>query len=252
MTTLSWWRSWHGAPMDNKWPVIAARSGVKVGIVSAVAWALFDYASQHKDRGSVDGFDTEVYSVYSGFPEVEVVAVIQAMTDKGIIVDGKLVNWEKRQPKREDDSKDRVAKFRAKSKDVTQCNAEKESVTLSSVSVSLSSSVSLDPINSNSLVDEFGCQIDPNEEPETDMSNWFIELTGISPYDNKKWLASCQNMVRNKVTREILQKAVEILRDKTYAISGPWSVEKTAISEAATGGGAPRGETLVPSETGRL
>jgi DnaD/phage-associated family protein len=109
--------------MDSKWPVIAARSGVKVGIVSAIAWALLDYASQHEKRGTVTGFDTEVYAIYSGFPESDIIAVIQAMTDKGIIVDGRLANWEKRQPKREDDSRDRVTKHRELKRIVTQRNA---------------------------------------------------------------------------------------------------------------------------------
>jgi hypothetical protein len=241
MTSLSWWRSWHGAPMDNKWPVIAARSGVKVGIVSAVAWALFDYASQHKNRGSVDGFDTEVYSVYSGFSEVEVAAVIQAMTDKGIIIDGMLANWEKRQPKREDDSKERVAKFRAKKKDVTQCNAENVSVTIDSVSVSDSLSVSGLSINS---------EYEP--EPETNMSRWFEGITGISAYNPEKWLTSCQSMVRNKVTADILQRAVDILRDKRYSISGPWSVEKTAIGLVSENTEHERREPLQVDENGRV
>ena len=124
MSSLSWWRSWHGAPTDHKWPVIAARSGVKVGVVSAIAWALFDYASQQPDRGSIDGFDTETYAVYSGFPEEEVKAVIQAMIDKGIITNSRLANWEKRQPKREDDSAERVRKYRELKRDVTQGNAD--------------------------------------------------------------------------------------------------------------------------------
>jgi hypothetical protein len=142
MSPIYWWRSWHGAPIDGKWPVIAARSGVKVGIVSAVAWALMDYASQQKERGSVEGFDTEVYAVYSGFPEEEVIAVIKAMADKKIIVDGMLSKWGKRQPLREDDSKERVAKCREKKRSVTQCNAENESVTLPSLSLSNSLSLS--------------------------------------------------------------------------------------------------------------
>lgn len=99
--TEFWWRSWHGAPMDHKWSVIAARTGIKPGIVSAIAWALFDYASQQDERGTVDGFDVETYSVYSGFSESEISAVIQAMTDKEIIVDGRLAKWDKRQPKSE-------------------------------------------------------------------------------------------------------------------------------------------------------
>lgn len=130
MAGMDWFRSWHGAPTDHKWAVVAARSGAKVGVVSAIAWALFDYASQHAERGTVDGFDTETYAVYSGFPEDEVKAVIKAMTDKGIIVNGRLANWEKRQPKREDNSTGRVQKFRDEKRNVTQCNAEPDAETL--------------------------------------------------------------------------------------------------------------------------
>jgi hypothetical protein len=123
MASLSWWRSWHGAPTDHKWSVIASRSGVKVGIVSAIAWALLDYASQQKERGSVDGFDVETYSVYSGFSEQEINAVITAMHDKGVIVSGFFAKWEERQPKREDYSTPRVNKSRELKRNVTQCNA---------------------------------------------------------------------------------------------------------------------------------
>jgi hypothetical protein len=80
---------------------VAVRANVKVGIVSAIAWALLDFASQHSERGSVTGFDPEVYAAYSGFAESEINAVLQAMTDKGILADGHFVNWDKRQPKSE-------------------------------------------------------------------------------------------------------------------------------------------------------
>ena len=123
MASLSWWRSWHGAPMDHKYQVIGAKAGVKVGIVSAVMWALLDYASQNDPRGSVEGFDVEIYAVYSGFTEDEISAVIRVMGDKGIIENGRLVNWEKRQPKREDDSRARVTKFREMKRNVTHGNA---------------------------------------------------------------------------------------------------------------------------------
>lgn len=130
----SWFRSWHGAPTDNKWLVIAAKAKVKPGIVSAVAWALFDHASQAEDRGNVKEFDTETYAVFSGFGENEVQAVIAAMCAKGVIdEDGRLSAWDKRQPKREDDSAERVREWRKRkavtSEDVTQCNAEKRTAT---------------------------------------------------------------------------------------------------------------------------
>ena len=130
----SWFRSWHGAPTDNKWLLIASKAKVKPGIVSAVAWALFDHASQADDRGSVKEFDTETYAVFSGFDENEVQAVIVAMRAKGVIDgDGRLTAWDKRQPKREDDSAERVREWRKRnsvtSEDVTQCNADKRTVT---------------------------------------------------------------------------------------------------------------------------
>lgn len=147
---MLWWRSWHGAPIDHKWAVIAARAGVKVGIVSALAWALFDYASQQKERGSVVGFDTETYAVFSGFEESEIVAAINAMQDKGIILDGKLANWEKRQPKREDDSAERVRRHREMKRSVTQGNTNSATETIDSVSVS----DSLINLNNNVIKDE--------------------------------------------------------------------------------------------------
>ena len=145
---IQWWRSWHGAPTDHKWAVIAARSKVKVGVVSAVAWALMDFASQNKERGSVTGFDTETYSVYSGFDEEEIKAVISAMVDKGMIVNGMFTNWEKRQPKREDDSKERVARYREKKRSVTQCNEKSADETFSSSSLILNIEDKFDQVQS--------------------------------------------------------------------------------------------------------
>ena len=130
----SWFRSWHGAPTDNKWLVIAKRANVAPGIVSAVAWALFDHASQADERGSVAGFDTETYALWAGWCETDVNAVVDAMRSKGVIdADDRLHAWDKRQPKREDDSAERVREFRkrqnAAKRDVTQCNADERNVT---------------------------------------------------------------------------------------------------------------------------
>ncbi len=131
---MDWFRSWHGAPNDPKWLVIARKAGVAPGMVSAVAWAILDHASQHKERGRVDNFDIETYAVWSGWEEEDIQSVIDAMTAKGIITDGRVTAWEKRQPKREDDSKERVSRWRdrqnvtAKAKndagDVTSGNAD--------------------------------------------------------------------------------------------------------------------------------
>lgn len=124
-----WFRSWHGAPTDNKWLVIARKAGVAPGIVSAIVWALFDHASQQDDRGCVRDFDIETYAAFSGFDEEHVRAVISALRDKGVISDYRLSNWEKRQPKREDNSTERVRSMRERNavkRDETQCNAPEE------------------------------------------------------------------------------------------------------------------------------
>lgn len=111
---FEWFRSWHGAPTDSKFLLIAKRAQVAPGMVSAVYWALLDYASQNEPRGSVEGFDTETYAEWAGWEEREVIAIIAALTNKGALVDGKIVAWEKRQPKREDDSRERVNRWRDK------------------------------------------------------------------------------------------------------------------------------------------
>lgn len=130
----SWFRSWHGAPTDSKWLVIAKRANVAPGMVSAVFWALLDTASQADERGSVADFDAETYALWAGFEEHQVCAVIDAMRAKGVIeADGRLHAWDKRQPKREDDSTERVRRHRERKNaesngdnggcnGVTQCN----------------------------------------------------------------------------------------------------------------------------------
>jgi len=142
---MDWFRSWHNAPTDPKWLVIAQRTrteGVTPGMVSAVAWALMDYASQNADRGSVDGFDAETYAAFTGWCEDQIEAIIEAMRGKGMITpDGRLAAWDKRQPKREDSSTERVRRHRETKRvtnalpdsdnDVTQSNAMKRDVTQS-------------------------------------------------------------------------------------------------------------------------
>lgn len=108
-----WFRSWHGAPTDSKWIVIAQRTDTIPAIVSAIAWALLDYASQNPDRGSIVGFNVPVYAALAGLDESLIYKILQAMRVLQVISgDSRLVNWNKRQPKREDDSTERVRAYR--------------------------------------------------------------------------------------------------------------------------------------------
>jgi DnaD/phage-associated family protein len=129
VNAFQWWRSWHGAPIDPKYAVVAKKARVNAGMVAAIMWALLDYASQQPSRGSIKDFDVETYSTFAGFRPEKVADVIQAMNDKGIIANDRLANWEKRQPKREDDSSERSKLYREKKRTVTQSDADSEQVT---------------------------------------------------------------------------------------------------------------------------
>jgi hypothetical protein len=120
-----WFRSWHGAPTDPKWLVVARRAQVAPGMVSAVFWALMDYASQHTDRGSVEDFDVETYAAFTGWEESEIDAVLDAMRSKGIITpDDRLAAWDKRQPKKEDPTAtERQQRKRERDREVTRDNS---------------------------------------------------------------------------------------------------------------------------------
>lgn len=123
-----WFRSWHGAPTDPKWLGIARRAGVAPGIVVAAVWSLMDRASQADERGSIAGYDAEGMACFFGCDPEAIEAIVAAMSDKGMIVNGRFASWEKRQPRREDDSSQRVRihrerKAEAEKRDVTQCNA---------------------------------------------------------------------------------------------------------------------------------
>lgn len=123
-----WFRSWHGAPTDPKWLGIARKAGIAPGIAVAVAWALMDRASAAEDRGSISGYDADGLAYFFGCEPEQVVAIVEAMTEKGMISNGRFTSWERRQPKREDDSSERVRQHRERTKqqakrDVTQRNA---------------------------------------------------------------------------------------------------------------------------------
>ena len=101
---MDWFRSHHGAPTDPKWLTIARRAKVRPGDVASVVWALFDHASQNQDRGSISGFDPEPLADFYGYEVAEVEAIVSALRDKGVIINDRFAAWDRRQPKREDET----------------------------------------------------------------------------------------------------------------------------------------------------
>lgn len=124
-----WFRSWNGAPSDPKWGVVAEACGCKSVEVSGLVWALLDYASQNEDRGSIKGFPVRVFAHTSGL-NAELINFILAelsADDIAVLADGRFKSWEKRQPKREDRSTERVKEHRKRNE--TQRNAPEQSRT---------------------------------------------------------------------------------------------------------------------------
>ncbi len=137
-----WFRWWHGSVTDPKFAWIARKSGHPVAIVIAVWAALLEHASQESDtgrRGDVSRFDCEAIGVHLGVEEGVAESIVEAMNAKGLIAGGRIAQWEKRQPKREDSSRDRMREYRARqnhhaagdasSSDVTQGDASENVVT---------------------------------------------------------------------------------------------------------------------------
>ena len=142
---MDWFRAHHGITSDTKWAVIARKSGQCIGTVVSVWIAILDHASQNEDRGSLYGFDAETIDALYGYDDGVTASIITALETKGVIFGNRIVNWEKRQPEREDNSSERVRRFREKQQsaevqqkeddssnchdDETQCNALKRNVT---------------------------------------------------------------------------------------------------------------------------
>ena len=86
---------------DAKWPLIARKAHTTVGVVVSVWVALLEYASQDDERGSVEGFDCETFDALYGYSDGTCEAVLSAMLEKGLIEDGCIRSWSRRQPQRE-------------------------------------------------------------------------------------------------------------------------------------------------------
>lgn len=129
--TNTWLRLWHDMPTDPKFRVIARKSGRPLTEVLSVFVLMLTNASANDDaRGALANWSDEDTAAALDIDADAVTAIREAMQGKTLNGD-KLSGWAKRQPKREDNSAERVKAFRERSKHpVTQCNAEKRTETL--------------------------------------------------------------------------------------------------------------------------
>ena len=100
---MEWFRWYHGAISDDKWPLIARRSGQSVAVVIAVWAGLLECASQSEVRGCVEEFDPESMDAMLGLENGTCQAVLNALSQgkRPRIENNHIVNWAKRQPQRE-------------------------------------------------------------------------------------------------------------------------------------------------------
>lgn len=119
-----WVRLWHDMPTDPKWRVIARKSAQPLPCVIAVFTVMLTNASSNPtERGTLLAWDHEDVAAALDMDTEHVEAIYAAMQGK-VLEGDRLSGWDRRQPKREDDSAKRVAKHRAeKKRAVTQGNA---------------------------------------------------------------------------------------------------------------------------------
>lgn len=113
----SWVRLWKDLPTDPKFRVIAKRAGRPLSEVVAVFVLMMTNAD---DDGAMDWQADDVGAALDLEPE-HVEAIHAAMQGK-VLDANNLTGWRKRQPKREDNSTERVREFRKRRE--TQCNAD--------------------------------------------------------------------------------------------------------------------------------
>ena len=126
----SWVRLWCDMPTDPKWRVIAKRSGRPISEVLAVFMHMMtnvganapNATANATERGVLTNWSDEDVAAALDIESEHVATIREAM--QGKTLDGnKVSGWEKRQPKREDNSAERAKEWRERNR--TQPNAEK-------------------------------------------------------------------------------------------------------------------------------
>lgn len=120
-----WVRLWHDMPTDPKWRVVARKSGQPLPCVLAVFTLMLTNASGNAaERGVLQGWDNEDAGAALDIDAEAVASIYSAM--QGKVLDGdRLTGWERRQPKREDNTAaERKAAWKAR-KDAERNDAER-------------------------------------------------------------------------------------------------------------------------------
>lgn len=137
MAGMDWFRWHHGSVTDPKFQLVAKKAGCKPAEVLAVWAFLLEEASQAETRGNPGSIDFEALDCLLGLEDGMAQRIHARMNDRGLISkSGSIEAWERRQPKREDETaNDRKRRQRERdhelaavtsgqSRDVTQGHAD--------------------------------------------------------------------------------------------------------------------------------
>jgi len=115
---MNWLRWHHGTANDPKWRVVSKITGVPIAYIGMIWAGMMESASQNEqNRGTLSGWKAEDIAASLDCETEWVEKVYQAF--QGRTLDGnRLIQWEKRNPKREreDDSSQRVKRHREQKK----------------------------------------------------------------------------------------------------------------------------------------
>ena len=116
---IDWFRWHHGSVNDPKFQLVAKQAGAAVADVVAVWASLLEAASQAERRGNAGRPDFEAVDCALGLPDGRTEAIYVRLVARGMVgEDGSITAWDRRQPKREDESAaDRKRRQRERDRD---------------------------------------------------------------------------------------------------------------------------------------
>ena len=124
---IDWFRWHHGSVTDPKFQLVARKSKQALASVIAVWAFVLEQASASEERGTFGSIDGEAIDCLLGLEDGATAAILAAMGERGLVEDGFVSAWEKRQPKRErtdNTSTERSRAYRAKQHQAQQAYDE--------------------------------------------------------------------------------------------------------------------------------
>lgn len=133
---IDWFRWHHGSVNDPKFQLVAKKAGASVAEVVAVWACLLESASSALDRGNAGDPDFEALDCALALDDGKAQRIYERMRDRALIDgDGRISAWERRQPKKEDDTAAERKRRQRTREHIVVTEEESRDVTLSHADV---------------------------------------------------------------------------------------------------------------------